>query len=96
MHVARIALAPLAFHQHLNTTQRVSHRLTAFAVDIRTPGGPESLDRACGAQAGRVGNGAEVPLGVAKEELTYGELIHLGPQSKVYRVRSRRMLDELL
>ena len=47
------------------------------------------------AQAGRVGNGAKVPLGVAKQELTFGDLIHLGPQSKVYRVRSRRTLDQL-
>ena len=37
-----------------------------------------------------MGNGAQVPLGVAKQELSFGELIHMGPQSKVYRVRSRR------
>ncbi len=37
-------------------------------------------------QAGRVGNQARVPLGVAIQDITFQDLIHLGPQSKVFRV----------
>ena len=39
-------------------------------------------------QAGRVGNQARVPLGVAIKDITFQDLIHLGPQSKVFRVCS--------
>lgn len=33
-----------------------------------------------------MGNDAQVPLGVSIHDITFGELMHLGPQSKVYRV----------
>ena len=47
-------------------------------------------------QAGRIGNRARVPLGVPIKDITFQDLIHVGPQSKVFRVRNENMAGVLL